>query len=99
MAGFALGFGDAVNPFGIRSWVNRLQRPQSRCGEEATARDTDSIATTSQKTQDIVDAFPALAGGLKVLQGLGRLARPIGYISTAIAAWRAAVAAVMGIWR
>jgi hypothetical protein len=66
---------------------------------EATARNTDSIETIRQNTQDIVDTFAALAGGFKVLQGLGRLARPIGYIATAIAATLAAVAAVKGIWK
>ena len=62
---------------------------------EATARNTDSIETIRQNTQDIVDTFQALAGGFKVLQGLGRLAKPLAYIVglvtaviTAYSAWR-----------
>lgn len=62
---------------------------------QATARNTDSIETIRQNTQDIVDTFQALAGGFKVLQGLGRLARPLAYIVglvtaviTAYSAWR-----------
>lgn len=61
----------------------------------ATARNTESIETIRQNTQDIVDTFQALAGGFKVLQGLGRLARPLAYIVglgtaiiTAYSAWR-----------
>ncbi len=65
----------------------------------ATAKNTDSIEQIRQNTQDIVDTFAALAGGFKVLQGLGKLARPIGYIATAIAATLAAVAAVKGFWK
>lgn len=62
---------------------------------EATARNTDSIETIRQNTQDIVDTFQALSGGFKVLQGLGRLAKPLAYIVgfvtaviTAYSAWR-----------
>ncbi|KNE28172.1 hypothetical protein [Achromobacter spanius] len=62
---------------------------------EATARNTDSIETIRRNTQDIVDTFQALAGGFKVLQGLGRLAKPLAYIVgfvtaviTAYSAWR-----------
>lgn len=62
---------------------------------QATARNTESIERIRQNTQDIVDTFQALAGGFKVLQGLGRLARPLAYIVglvtaviTAYSAWR-----------
>ena len=62
---------------------------------EATARNTSSIETIRQNTQDIVDTFQALAGGFKVLQGLGRVAKPLAYIVglgtaviTAYSAWR-----------
>ncbi|MFY2569888.1 hypothetical protein [Achromobacter ruhlandii] len=41
---------------------------------EATARNTSSIETIRQNTHDIVNTFQALAGGVKVLQGLGRVA-------------------------
>lgn len=62
---------------------------------DATARNTDSIEQIRRNTQDIVDTFQALAGGFKVLQGLGRLAKPLAYIVglvtamiTAYSAWR-----------
>lgn len=48
-------------------------------------------------TSEVVEMFRALSGGFKVLQGLGRLARPIGYIAGAVAALAAAWAAVKGI--
>lgn len=62
---------------------------------EATARNTESIEQIRRNTQDIVDTFQALAGGFRVLQGLGRLAKPLAYIVglvtaciTAYSAWR-----------
>ncbi|HAP27321.1 MAG TPA: hypothetical protein DCR74_17225 [Achromobacter sp.] len=62
---------------------------------EATSRNTASIETIRQNTQDIVDTFQALSGGFKVLQGLGKVARPLAYlvglgtaIITAYSAWR-----------
>lgn len=62
---------------------------------QATARNTASIETIRQNTQDIVDTFHALSGGFKVLQGLGRVAKPLAYIVglgtavlTAYSSWR-----------
>lgn len=46
----------------------------------ATAKNTDSIEQIRQNTQDIIDSFQALAGGFKVLQTLGNLAKPLTYI-------------------
>ncbi|KAA5926349.1 hypothetical protein F1536_12410 [Achromobacter xylosoxidans] len=66
-----------------------------RTNATATAKNTDSIEQIRQNTQDIIDTFQALAGGFKVLQGLGRLAKPLAYIVglvtaviTAYSAWR-----------
>ncbi|CAB3843525.1 hypothetical protein LN047_17260 [Achromobacter sp. JD417] len=47
---------------------------------EATARNTSSIETIRQNTQDIVDTFQALSGGFKVLQGLGKVAKPLSIV-------------------
>ncbi len=61
---------------------------------EAEQRDQDMSHDIKQikcDTAEVVETFRALSGGFKVLQGLGRLARPIGYIA-------AAVAAVVGAW-
>lgn len=60
-----------------------------------TKRNTESIERVEKNTSDIVDTFQALAGGFKVLQGLGKLAKPLAYIVglvtaiiTAYSAWR-----------
>ncbi|MFZ5520475.1 MAG: hypothetical protein ACOZD0_04645 [Pseudomonadota bacterium] len=42
-------------------------------------------------TRDLVEAFGNLKGGLRVLEGMGKLARPVAYIG-------AAVSAVLGVW-
>ena len=55
----------------------------------------DNTALTQQiytSTADLVEAFGALRGGLKVLETIGRLARPISYIA-------AAIGAGIGIWQ
>lgn len=63
--------------------------------KQATQRNTESIDRVEKNTRDIVDTFQALAGGFKVLQGLGRLAKPLAYIVglvtaviTAYSAWK-----------
>lgn len=62
--------------------------------DEAEQRDhamSQDIKQIKCDTSEVVETFRALSGGFKVLQGLGRLARPIGYIA-------AAIAAVVGAW-
>jgi hypothetical protein len=81
----------------IKSLRDRVVQMEQEMAQnaEATARNTASIETIRQNTQDIVDTFQALAGGFKVLQGLGKVARPLAYlvglgtaIITAYSAWR-----------
>jgi hypothetical protein len=62
---------------------------------QATKRNTAAIEQVQSNTQDIVDTFQALAGGFRVLSGLGKLAKPLVYIVglvtaviTAYSAWR-----------
>lgn len=62
---------------------------------DATTKNTESIEQIRKNTQDIVDTFSALSGGFRVLQGLGRVAKPLAYIVglvtatiTAYSAWR-----------
>lgn len=62
---------------------------------QTTTRNTELIEQIGRNTQDIVDTFQALAGGFRVLQGVGRLAKPlaciIGLVTailTAGSAWR-----------
>lgn len=78
----------------LHARVVQMEQDTAR-NTEATARNTESIETIRQNTQDIVDTFQALAGGFKVLQGLGRLAKPLAYIVgfctaviTLYSAWR-----------
>ncbi|WP_313700070.1 hypothetical protein [Achromobacter sp.] len=78
----------------LRDRVVQMEQEMAQTAE-ATARNTASIETIRQNTQDIVDTFQALAGGFKVLQGLGKVARPLAYlvglgtaIITAYSAWR-----------
>ena len=55
----------------------------------------DNTALTQQirdSTAGLVEAFGALRGGLKVLEAIGRAARPVSYIV-------AAVAAGLGLWQ
>lgn len=63
----------------------------------ATQRNAEAIEGVRSNTQDIVDTFQALSGGFRVLQGLGRLAKPLAYIVglmtaiiTAYSAWKGA---------
>lgn len=42
------------------------------------------IDRIERNTKDIVDTFAALSGGFKVLQGIGRFAKPVGYIAAAL---------------
>ncbi|SIT00182.1 hypothetical protein [Achromobacter sp. MFA1 R4] len=81
----------------IRSLYARVVQMEkdTTSNAEATARNTASIEAIRQNTQDIVDTFQALSGGFKVLQGLGRVAKPLAYvvglgtaIITAYSAWR-----------
>jgi len=44
------------------------------------------ITQIKSDTGEVVEMFRALSGGLKVLQGLGKIARPITYIAAMIGA-------------
>lgn len=60
--------------------------------EQISAR-LDKIET---RTAEMLAMFEALQGGFRVLQMIGRLAKPIGYISAAVAAVVAAWAKIKG---
>lgn len=47
-------------------------------------------------TSEMIDMFNALQGGFRVLQMIGRLARPFGYISAAAASIAMAYAKIKG---
>lgn len=78
----------------LHAKVEEMRGDLSEC-TQATKRNTAAIEQVQTNTQDIVDTFQALAGGFKVLQGLGRLAKPLAYIVclataiiTAYSAWK-----------
>lgn len=57
--------------------------------DQAEQRDREMSRDIKQircDTAEVVETFKALAGGFKVLQGIGRLARPVGYIAAACTA-------------
>ena len=61
----------------------------------ATTQNTESIEQIRQNTQDIVETFQTLSAGFRVLQGLGRIAKPLAgiiglftVIMTSYSAWR-----------
>jgi len=64
---------------------------------EATQRNADAIQQIEKNTSDVVELFRSLEGGFKVLQGIGKLAKPLAYIAMAISAGVGAWAAVRGI--
>jgi len=62
----------------------------------ATKRNTESIERVEKNTVDIVEAFQAVTGGLKVLQGLARFAKYFSYVAAAVTAGAAAWGALKG---
>jgi len=64
---------------------------------KSTDSNTESIGHIRRNTQDIVDTFQALAGGFKVLQGLGKLAKPLAAIAAFVAATIGAYTAWKGL--
>jgi len=64
-----------------------------------TKRNTESIERVEKNTSDIVEAFQAVTGGLKVMQGLARFAKYFSYVAGAVAAGLAAWSAIRGIMK
>jgi len=69
----------------LNARVAQIERDMA-ANAEITARNTDLIQQIDRNTQDIVDTFQALSGGFRVLQGLGRIARPLACIVGLVAA-------------
>lgn len=56
--------------------------------DKAIAANTDLTQKIHDSTSGLVEAFDALRGGLRVLEQIGRVARPLSYIvGFATAAW------------
>lgn len=66
---------------------------------DATKRNTDSIERLERNTATAVEFIQSLEGGFKVLNGLGKLAKPIGYIAGAIVSGLALWSAIKGFWK
>lgn len=77
--------------------VEQLERrygvQEGRLGTVEKKLDENTAATlqVQSNTGEIIELFNAAKGAFSVLERLGKLARPIGYIA-------AAVAAVAGLW-
>lgn len=54
--------------------------------EQSLAENTASTKAIETNTADLVDAFSNLQAALKVLNWIGRLAKPLGYIVAFVAA-------------
>jgi len=54
--------------------------------ERGLATNTEATARIESNTSDLVEAFANLKGAFKVLNWIGKFARPLGYIAGAIAA-------------
>jgi len=65
--------------------------------EEDVRRTTEAMERMEKSISSVVELFGALEGGFRVLQGLGKLARPVGYIGAAIAGCIAAWTAIKGL--
>jgi hypothetical protein len=59
--------------------------------EQELAANTEATKRIETNTGEVVQAFSDMRGGLRVLESIGRLARPVGFIA-------AAVAACVGMW-
>jgi hypothetical protein len=71
----------------------RLDDGDARMGriEEGLADNTAATNRIEANTSDLIEAFANLKGAFKVLNWIGKFARPVGYIA-------AAVAAVISLW-
>jgi len=66
---------------------------------DATKRNTDSIERLEKNTAAAVEFIQSLEGGFKVLNGLGKLAKPVGYIAGTVVSLLALWSAIKGFWK
>lgn len=98
-------FGNQILPAAVKTISARFDDGDARMGRiegdvaavraelEANTRATQSVADS---TAELVDFFHAMRGAMKVLNWIGKLARPLGAIIGLGAAVLAAVAASKG---
>jgi hypothetical protein len=72
----------------LEAMNKRLDDGDSRMGriEDGLAANTEATKRIETNTSDLVEAFENLKGAFKVLNWIGKFARPLGYIATAVAA-------------
>ncbi|MFJ1302405.1 lysozyme [Pseudomonadota bacterium AL_CKDN230030165-1A_HGKHYDSX7] len=63
----------------LNARVAQMER-ELAANAQMTTRNTERIEQFGRNTQDIVDTFQALAGGFRVLRGVGHLAKPLACI-------------------
>lgn len=86
-------FGNLVHPPGAPSITARLDAGDARMTriEQDLAENTLATQEVAANTSELVSILNALKGAFKVLEFIGKLAKPIGYIVSL-------GAAVAGVW-
>lgn len=59
--------------------------------ERGLAENTEATKRIESNTSELIDAFESLKSAFKVLNWIGKIAKPVGYMA-------GAVAAVIGMW-
>lgn len=95
-------FGDLVGPAHIKTIYARLDHVDermdtgdSRMGsiETELAKNTAATARVEAGTEELLGILNAMKGGLKVLEGLGKLAKPVtALVALGLALWSAYLA-------
>jgi len=73
--------------------VNAIELEQAQA-RELLATNTRTIERVETNTQEMLQVFQSWKGAMRVLELLGKLARPLGYIATLIAAVLAGYSAI-----
>ncbi|WP_029524877.1 hypothetical protein [Polaromonas glacialis] len=75
-------FGNLVHPPGTAALTARLDAGDARMTriEQDLAVNTTATRETADNTSELVDIFKAFKGAMKVLEYVGKLAKPLGYI-------------------
>ena len=86
-------FGNEIHPLTVQDIRRQLRNGDARMGRIETELQANTAATEAIRvsTAELVEVFRAMQGAFKVLNWLGRLARPMSYIV-------ALAAAGVGLW-
>lgn len=91
-------YGNLVDATTVEALAGRLDQGDERMTriEDDLAKNTELTKQLADNTAEIVEFFVAVKGAFKVLNWIGKLAKPIGAIAAAAAAAAAAWAAFKG---